>query len=108
MKKIKILIFFFLLFPQIALAQFEALLHPTENIEAVLAALYQLILTLSGGAALLMIVWGGFEWLTSAGNIGRISSAKEKISAALLGLLIVLCSYIIVSIINPDLLTGSL
>jgi hypothetical protein len=48
-----------------------------------------LIRNLAVVAAVLMIVIGGFQWMTSTGDPGKIAAAKEKIYSALLGLLIV-------------------
>ena len=54
-------------------------------------------------AALLMIVVGGFIYLTSAGNQSQTNRAKEIIRDALYGLLVVLFSVLLLQTINPDL-----
>ncbi|MDP4007110.1 MAG: hypothetical protein Q8P55_00745, partial [bacterium] len=64
---------------------------------------YALIVGLSGLAAFVMIVWGGVQWMTSAGNPTKTSDAKDKIQKALLGLLLVLSSFLILQVINPEL-----
>jgi hypothetical protein len=51
--------------------------------------LEDLIRNIAVGAAVLMIVIGGFQWMTSAGDPGKIAAAKEKIYSAILGLLII-------------------
>lgn len=51
--------------------------------------LRSLIEYIAVGAAVLMIVIGGFEWMTSAGDPSKIGSAKEKIYSAILGLVII-------------------
>lgn len=56
-----------------------------------------------GILALVAMVVGGIVYLTSAGNPGRISKAKSIIGGALAGLALLLCSYIILRLINPDL-----
>jgi len=96
-KLIKKIIFFSLFFPSFVFAfctTFQG--DPT----AIISCLYDDVIQLSGICALLMIVIGGFEWLTSAGDVGKIGSAKEKITSALIGLLIVLGSYLILTIIG--------
>jgi len=74
-----------------------------NSIPDIIGCLYNSVVALSGICALLMIIIGGFEWLISAGDVGRIGSAKEKISSAIIGLLIVLASYLILTVIgiNP-------
>ena len=50
-----------------------------------------------------MKVVGGFQYVTSAGDSGRIAKAKKRIVDALTGLLLALGSYTILYTINPDL-----
>jgi len=52
-----------------------------------------------------MLIWvfGGFRYLTAAGNAAALADAKDTIWSALYGLLLALCTWIIVSTINPDL-----
>ena len=70
--------------------------------------LYEFIVTIAGIAAFVMMVWGGLSWLTSAGNPSKIADAKDRLSSALLGLLIILGSWLILRLINPDLTTLSI
>jgi len=53
--------------------------------------------------AVLMIILGGFEYMTSDAP-GMKSDGKEKIAGAILGIVIILLSGLILSIINPDIL----
>ena len=80
----------------------------TTDILGIIAWAYAMIVGISGFAAFVMIVWGGVEWLGSAGNPSSMNSAKDKIKSALLGLLLVLASFLIIQIINPDLVSLSL
>ncbi|GAI01267.1 unnamed protein product, partial [marine sediment metagenome] len=57
----------------------------------------------SGFLALGVLIYGGFQYLTSTGNIEKIRDAKERIASALLGLLILFGSYLILVSINPQL-----
>ena len=41
------------------------------------------------------LVLGGIEWITSGGDKGKVESAKNRITAALIGLTIVAASYAI-------------
>ncbi len=69
---------------------------------------YYFIVGISGFAAFVMLVWGGFDWLTSAGSPSKITEAKDKISSALVGLLLILASFLILQVINPELTTLNL
>ena len=78
-------------------------LEDATNISSLVAWLYAFLVGVSGLAAFVMIVWGGIQWMTSQGNPGQTGDAKDKIKMALLGLLLVLASFLILQIINPEL-----
>jgi len=46
--------------------------------------------------AVVMVIYGGFTWLTAAGNEERVDKAKKIISAAVIGLIIVLLAWAII------------
>jgi uncharacterized membrane protein len=46
--------------------------------------------------AIVLVVYGGFVWLTSAGDETKIENAKKIISAALIGLVVILLSWALV------------
>ncbi len=58
---------------------------------------------LAGLAALVMISIGGITYIGSAGNNATAESAKRMIRDSLLGLMLVFFSWIILFVINPDL-----
>lgn len=65
--------------------------------------LYSFIVGIAGLAAFVALVWGGVQWMTSGGSPSKIFEAKDRISSALLGLIIILMSYLILNTINPEL-----
>jgi hypothetical protein len=68
--------------------------------EFTLGDLENLIRNVGIAAAVLMIVIGGFQWMTSAGDPGKISAAKERIFAAILGLIIIALASIIAALVG--------
>lgn len=70
-------------------------------IQAVLNATMMIIVI----SAVFMISVGGFLYLTSAGNTARAGQAKSIITDAIFGLILALVAYLVLYIINPDLLT---
>ncbi len=56
-----------------------------------------------GLAAVVMIIFAGVQYMTTEA-IGKKSDAKERITQALIGLVIALGIFVILSTINPDLL----
>jgi len=78
---------------------------PDEDIDLneLVGWLYYFIIGISGLAAFAMLVMGGFQWMSSVGNPTKISDAKDRINSALLGLIIILMSWLILNTINPEL-----
>jgi hypothetical protein len=64
------------------------------------SAFYKYLVGISVIAAAVMIVYGGFLYVLGA-SIGEISSAKEIIADAIIGLVLVLGTYSILKLINP-------
>jgi hypothetical protein len=60
----------------------------------------EIIRNIAIALAVLMIVIGGFKWMTSAGDPSKISDAKDQIFAAILGLLIIALAEIIAALVG--------
>ena len=69
---------------------------------------YSFVVGVVGILATVIIMWGGFKWLTSRGNAAAIGDAKDRIWSAVIGLVLVFLSYNLLWIINRNLLTISL
>lgn len=52
-----------------------------------------------GGLTLVMVVYGGFVWLTAAGNKEKIDMGSKTMLWAVIGLILVLGSYLLVNTI---------
>lgn len=53
-------------------------------------------------AALLVffyLIWGGIEWITSGGDKGQTEKARNKITSAVIGLVILAASYAILTLV---------
>src|SRR3989344_5120444 len=66
-------------------------------------AVYRYGVGLAAILAAIMIMVGGFLWLTSGGSPDRVGKAKEFITGSLTGLLLALFSYLILYTVNPRL-----
>lgn len=80
-------------------------LNRDQDLNEILAWFYYFIIGISGIASFAMLVWAGFLWLTSTGDTGKITEAKDRITSAILGLVLILSSYLILQVINPELTT---
>jgi hypothetical protein len=66
-------------------------------------AVYKFGIWAIGIAALLMISIGGYMYITSAGNNSSMEKAKSVITDAVIGLILALTAYLLLYVINPDL-----
>jgi len=74
----------------------------TSSLSAYMATLFQFGVGMAGVLAVLMIIWGGVEYMTTEAFTGK-SAAKSRIENALYGLLLALATYTILYTINPDI-----
>lgn len=66
-------------------------------------ALYIYFVGVVGVLAVAMIMYAGFLWITAAGNATRVTQAKEQMNAAVIGLILTLTSFLLLQLINPEL-----
>ncbi len=57
--------------------------------------------------AVLMLIWGGIQYLTAAGDEAMVESAKHTITYAIIGLVIVGISYAVVVVVVNTLIQGT-
>jgi hypothetical protein len=77
-------------------------LQEKTDIGSYLLYIYKFGLAASVFLAIVMIIWGGFEYILSATPFGK-SDGKGKIEQAIFGLVMVLVSYLILQTIDPRL-----
>lgn len=65
-----------------------------------IARLWWTIVMIGGIALLIFLIWGGIDWLTSAGDQEKLKNARNKITHALVGMGILAGSYAIISILH--------
>jgi hypothetical protein len=65
--------------------------------------LINLILTVALAIAVLFIIIGGYQYITSAGNESRAESGKKTLINAIIGIVVIILSYTIVYVINQTL-----
>lgn len=68
-----------------------------------ISKVYTFAVGVVGLAAVIMIMIGGYLYMTSHGNATQAEKGKDFITSAVLGLIIVLVSYVILRTINPNL-----
>lgn len=73
------------------------------NFPDYIMAVYKFGIWSVGIAALLMIMVGGFMYITSAGNNASMEKAKGIIFDSVIGILLALTAYLLLYVINPEL-----
>lgn len=68
-----------------------------SNVPQFIGVLVRGALGIIGGLTLLMFIWGGFQWLISAGNAERVETGTQTMLWAAIGVVIVFSSYFIVN-----------
>ncbi len=76
----------------------DAGLGDAELLDTV-AAIIRVALGFLGVIAVIIIMLGGFKWMTSGGNDTKVGEAKKLIFAGIIGLVIVLFAYAIASFV---------
>jgi hypothetical protein len=67
-------------------------------------AIMDLVLSIVGGIAVLLIIISGYRLMVSQGNPEGIKNAKDQLTAAIIGLLFVIFSLVILQIIGYNIL----
>ncbi|MBD3245182.1 MAG: hypothetical protein GF335_04275 [Candidatus Moranbacteria bacterium] len=65
--------------------------------------IYKLLVYVVGVFGVVMFMVGGFQYLTAAGNTSLTSEAKKTMFAALVGVIIIVSAYLLLRIINIEL-----
>jgi hypothetical protein len=75
----------------------------TGNIANLIRAIYKYAIGIVGILAAVVLMIGGVMWVVAGGSSTMIGEAKAWIGASLTGLVIALCSYLILATVNPAL-----
>ncbi len=77
-----------------------------QDLPTLIANIVRLLLLFAGGIAVLFIIIGGYQYLTSAGNEEQAESGKKTLINALIGIVIIVLAYVIVNVV-VSLVTNS-
>ncbi len=77
----------------------------TKDIRETIASIINVAMGLLGIVAVVIILLGGFKWMTAAGNEEKVGKAKQLLVAGIIGLIIILTAYaiatfVVMSIVN--------
>lgn len=93
----------FLILPAFALAQVssevEGLALSATDPRIIVAKIIRVALSFVGIVAVVLIIYGGYLWMTAAGNEERIAQAKKVLTNAVIGLVIIMAALAIVQFV---------
>ena len=79
----------------------------TAELEDVIIQLVNVLLGFLGIIAVVIILWGGFLWLTAGGNEDQIGRARSTIIAGIIGLAIIIASFAIARFVVGSLTSAT-
>lgn len=82
-------------------AEFGQAGEPTD-VRVVMVNIIKIFLTFVGIIFLIMIILGGYKWMTAAGNEDKVKEAKTQLKTAIIGIIIILAAYVITDFIAEE------
>lgn len=77
--------------------------QPGTGLAVCVQQIYLFSLGFGALLALMMLVLAGYKYMTAEGNASQVESAKESFADAFIGLVIIFAAFILLNLINPDL-----
>lgn len=85
---------------------------PNYEIGNIIVAVAELLLIVAAIAAFLFLIIGGLQWITSGGDKAGMEAARNRITAAIIGLIIVAAAWAIMLLVGEfigvNILSGGL
>lgn len=71
------------------------------------AKVINVVLTLLGTVAVVIVLLGGFKWMTAAGNDDKIGEARKLLGAGVIGLVIILAAWGITTFVLNEVMNAT-
>lgn len=78
----------------------------SQKIQDIVTLIVNIFSVIVGIVAVIMIIYGGFKYITSGGDSGNITSAKNTIIYAIIGLVIVALAQFLVQFVLDKVVTS--
>lgn len=84
--------------------------YQVENwdVKIIIGAVVKAFLSIIGVIFLILMIYAGYNWMTAHGDEQKVTKSKETITAAIIGLVIVIGAYAITFFVISKLTTGTL
>lgn len=71
-----------------------------QDVRLYVVALIKMVLSVTGFLFLALVVYGGYLWMTAAGNEETLTKAKQIISKAIVGFVVIMAAYSLTAFIG--------
>ena len=78
----------------------------TDAVENMIAKIINTVLSMLGVIFLILMLYGGYLWMTAAGKEERVTKAKNLITAAIIGVILVVSAYAISYFVIEKITSG--
>ena len=82
-------------------------LGDTADPRVVASRIINIALGFLGIIAVVLVLYGGFMWMTAAGNEERVKKAKQILTAALIGLVIIIMAWGLTQFVMDQLMSAT-
>jgi hypothetical protein len=79
----------------------------STDIRTTVATIIKTAMSLLGIVAVVIVLIGGFKWMTAGGNEDQVGEAKKWIFSGVIGLAIILSAYALASFVINQLVTAT-
>lgn len=82
-------------------------LSASADLPTTIASIIRVILGFLGVVAVVIIMIGGFKWMTAGGNDDKVKSARKVMVSGIIGLVIVLSAFAIAQFVISSIITAT-
>ena len=93
--------------PDLGLNYATAIGLGTQDVRTTVSSVIRAFMGLLGIVAVVIILLGGFKWMTAGGNEEKVSEAKKLIISGIIGLVIIMSAYAIAQFVVGAVINGT-
>lgn len=74
-----------------------------KSVDKTVGSVVDILLWVVGILSVIMVAWSGFKYITSAGDTNKVASAKNTLIYSVVGLIVAIMAYAIVTFVRTQL-----
>jgi len=82
----------------------ESFANPVAGLSTVIIVGIRMVLIIGGFMVLFYLLWGALDWITSNGEEEKLKSAREKMTNAIIGIIILVIALGVFLVVTTDIL----